>query len=166
MGLLDQIRTKAYGALAGDAGGALPGVARAREALRKANDLLGRPLAPEEELAERRAFAAGTLGAAAVSGSPDAAAAAAVSQRQAAPVVVYHLDKHKGEVAKIKLFLDDKKIPYRLLSLEGDPAALTAAKRDSKFGIPVVFIAGTAVGRTSELVNLDRAGELDKLVWG
>jgi glutaredoxin len=69
-------------------------------------------------------------------------------------------------VAKIKLFLDDKKIPYQVLSLEGDPAALTATKRDSKFGVPVVFIAGAAVGRTSELVNLDRSGELERLVWG
>lgn len=163
MTLLRRLRTSAYGALTSPTGNRLLPFRVAKSALLYANDVVGRPLASEDELCERDDFAwqlaRRRQGGADLSGQGTA--------REAAPVVVFHLDKHKSELQKITQILDDREIPYQVRNIEGDPAAITAVKRDGKgFGLPVVFIAGAAVGRAEQLVNLDRRGELAALVFG
>jgi glutaredoxin len=151
---LDSLRAGAHRAI-----DKLPG--KAGELARKANAALGRPLADEAELADRRAFEARAVAA------PDAASAKPRAQREAAPVIVYHMDKTRRDAAKLTELLDGAGIPYKVMNIQEDPAAQMAVRRDSKgFRLPVVFIAGEAVGGRSELTNLAASGELSKKVFG
>lgn len=152
----------------------LPG--KAGELARRANEALGRPLADEAELADRRAFeergAAGAAGAgaapaAAAPAAAAAAAAGAAGAKEAAPVIVYHMDKTRRDALKLIEILDDAGIPHRVSNIQEDPAAQMAVRRDSKgFRLPVVFIAGEAIGGRAELVNLQTSGALKKKVFG
>ena len=154
MGRLDGVRARAFGLIE-----RAPG--RLRDVALRANAALGRPLAPAEELADRRQFEAGYVAAEAV------AAPAASSKRDAAPVIVYHLDKHRRDLPRLTQVLDAGEIPYRVMNLEGDPATLAAVRRDAGGRkLPLVFIAGECIGAREELNVLDRSGELKKKVWG
>lgn len=156
MSVLDRVRAAGWRALSGN--GAVAEKARAL------NERLGRPLASPEELADRKAFADGytASSAAAPSGRTPAAPA-----REPAPVIVYFLDKQKRDVPRLTEILDTQHIPYKTMSLEEDPAALAAVRRDSGgYRLPVVFIAGDCVGGRVELVNLAASGELKKKVFG
>jgi len=139
----------------------LPG--KAGELARKANEALGRPLADEGELADRRAFVTrGEAGA-----EPAKAAAAPASTGEAAPVVVYHMDKTRRDALKLVEMLDGAGIPHEVSNIQEDPAAQMAVRRDSKgFRLPVVFVAGDVVGGRTELTNLISSGELKKKVFG
>jgi glutaredoxin-related protein len=150
---LDQLRAEAHRAI-----DKLPG--RAGELARKANAVLGRPLADETELADRRAFEARGAAAAPAAGSASA-------PRDAAPVVVYHMDKTRRDAARLTEVLDGAGIPYKVMNIQEDAAAQVAVRRDSKgFRLPVVFIAGEAIGGRAELTNLATSGELKKKVFG
>jgi glutaredoxin-related protein len=156
MGLKDRLRARAHAALT-----RVPGVVG--EAVRKANDALGRPLADEAELADRRAFDARG------NGAPAAAAPAPASTptREAAPVIVYYMEKQKRDVAKLTDILDANGIKYTATNIQEDPAAQYAVRRDSNGArLPVVFIAGDCIGGRIELVNAASSGELKKKVFG
>jgi glutaredoxin-related protein len=150
---LDSLRAGAHRAL-----DKLPG--KAGELARKANTALGRPLADEAELADRRAFE----GTAAIQpGTPTKPQI----QREAAPVVVYHMDKTRRDAVKLTEILEGAGIPYKVMNIQEDPAAQMAVRRDSKgFRLPLVFIAGEVVGGRSELTNLAASGALKKKVFG
>lgn len=149
-------------------------------AIRKVNDALGRPLAPADELADRRAFARGyraegTTPPATPASLPvrpersatEGSAESKGQSSQAAPVLVYFMDKQKRDVPKLTDILDTNGVPYKLASLEEDPAAQAAVRRDSKgFRLPLVFIAGDCVGGREQLLNLAATGQLEKLVFG
>jgi glutaredoxin-related protein len=137
----------------------LPG--KAGELARKANEVLGRPLADEAELADRRAFDERTA-------APVVAPAPVRPQvHEAAPVVVYHMDKTRRDATKLTEILDGVGIPYKVMNIQEDPAAQMAVRRDSKgHRMPLVFIAGEVVGGRSELTNLATSGELRKKVFG
>ena len=153
MGWLDRARVRAHQALT-----QMPG--KAGDLARRANEALGRPLADEEELADRRAFEARSAPAA-------APAAPRSAQREAAPVVVYHMDKTRRDASKLTEILDGAGIPYKVMNIQEDPAAQMAVRRDSKgHRLPVVFIAGEVVGGRSELTNLASSGQLTKKVFG
>lgn len=156
-GLRDSIRSKAFG-LIDRAPGKIGDLAR------KANEVLGRPLADEAELEDRRAFAAKggttvtTASKAPSSGDPVVATA---------PVIVYHMDKTRRDAGKLTELLDGAGIPYKLSNIQEDPAAQMAVRRDSKgFRLPVVFIAGEPIGGRTELTNLISTGEMKKRVFG
>ena len=153
MSWLDRARVRAHQAL-----NQLPG--KAGDLARRANEALGRPLADEDELADRRAFEARTTPAAPAAAKPAA-------PREAAPVVVYHMDKTRRDATKLTEILDGAGIPYKVMNIQEDPAAQMAVRRDSKgFRLPVVFIAGEVVGGRSELTNLASSGALTKKVFG
>lgn len=142
----------------------LPG--KAGELARRANEALGRPLADEAELAERRAFEA-RGGHRQAQAQPQAQKPASAAAREPAPVIVYHMDKTRRDALKLTEILDGAGIPYRVSNLQEDPAAQMAVRRDSKgFRLPVVFIAGEPVGGRAELLNLQASGELKKRVLG
>ena len=156
MSWLERARARAHATI-----NKLPG--KAGELARKANEALGRPLADEAELADRRAFEAAHDRAPAVA-KPEAPSDA---QREAAPVVVYHMDKTRRDAGRLTEILDGAGIPYKVMNLEEDAAAQAAVRRDSKgFRLPVVFIAGEVIGGRSELITLASAGELRKKVFG
>ena len=151
---LDRLRADAHRAI-----DKLPG--KAGEIARKANEAFGRPLADAAELADRRAFEARAQGA------PATAPTAVSTSREAAPVIVYHMDKTRRDAAKLTEVLDGAGIPYKVMNIQEDPAAQMAVRRDSKgFRLPVVFIAGEVIGGRSELTNLAASGALKKKVFG
>ncbi len=138
----------------------LPG--KAGELARKANEVLGRPLADETELADRRAFEDRGDGVVVAAATKPAA-----SQLEPAPVIVYHMDKTRRDAQRLTEILDAAGIPYKLSNIQEDPAAQMAVRRDSKgFRLPVVFIAGEAVGGRAELTNMQTSGELKTRVFG
>ncbi len=152
MGLADRIKAKAHAALE-----RVPGVVG--DKLRSANEALGRPFAGEAELADRRAFES--------RGGAQTVAAPAAPQREAAPVIVYYMDKQKRDVSKLTDVLDTNGIKYTVTNIQEDPAAQYAVKRDSNgFRLPVVFIAGDCIGGREQLVNAATSGELKKKVFG
>ena len=143
--------------------------------LRKVNDALGRPLASEDELDDRRAFARGYRdGASFDSGLAEArpplrmnGASPAASASEPAPVLVYFMDKQRRDATRLTEILEGHGVPYKLASLEDDPAAQAAVRRDSKgFRLPLVFVAGECVGGREQLLNAATTGALKKLVFG
>lgn len=130
------------------------------EIARKANDALGKPLATAQELADRRGFEH-------ASGAVAAAKPAVPVRTDVAPVIVYYMDKTRRDATKLTDMLDAEKVPYELSNIQEDPAAQMAVRRDSKgFRLPVLFIAGDAIGGRAELGNLISSGELKKRVFG
>jgi glutaredoxin len=96
-----------------------------------------------------------------------AAAARSDAGREAAPVVVYHMDKTRRDALVLTELLDGAGIPYKVMNLQEDAAAQMAVRRDSKgFRLPVVFIAGEPIGGRAELTNLSASGQLKKKVFG
>ena len=158
MGFLDKLRTRGWQAIA-EGDGTLAAAAR------KMNDTLGRPLAPADELEDRKAFEKGYGG---TTAAPAAAPAPAPKPAEAAPVIVYYFkDKQWRDAGKLTEVLDANAIPYQLFNLEGDEATQAAVRRDAKGrGGPLCFIAGECVGGRAELVNLASSGELKKKVSG
>ena len=155
MGLLDKARAAAFSVV-----DKAPG--KLGELARKANDALGKPLANEHELEDRRAFA--QHGATVTTASKPAGPA---PSGDVAPVIVYHMDKTRRDATKLTDMLDAEKIPYRVSNIQEDPAAQMAVRRDSKgFRLPVLFIAGDAIGGRAELGNMISSGELKKKVFG
>jgi glutaredoxin len=153
MSWLDQARARAHAAIT-----KLPG--KAGELAKRANEALGRPLADETELADRRAFEA--RGA-----ETPAAKPAAAQAKEPAPVIVYHMDKTRRDALKLTELLDGAGIPYKVSNIQEDAAAQMAVRRDSKgYRLPVVFIAGEVVGGRAELTNMQTTGELKKKVFG
>lgn len=158
MRLTDRIRARAHAVLE-----RVPGAVG--DTLRKTNEALGRPLADEAELADRRAWRARMKApAAAASAAPTSTAS---PQREAAPVIVYYMDKQRRDVAKLTEILDANGIPYTATNIQEDPAAQFAVRRDSKgMRLPVVFIAGDCIGGRTELLHAASSGELKKRVFG
>ena len=139
-------------------GARVPG--RVGERLRGVNEALGRPLADAGELADRRAFRAGSTVAA-------SAAPAAAAPRAQAPVFVYHMDKTRRDVTKLTDILDANGVTYTVVNIEEDRAAQAAVRRDSKGArLPVVFVAGECLGGRERLVNAASTGELAKKAFG
>lgn len=160
--MLDSLRTRLYGALAGDAGNKLLPLRLAKGALLYANDVVGRPLAPADELSERRAFEEEM--AARRAAEAEAAAPAEAAQ---APVVVFHVDRHPRELRKIVEMLEAESIEVTVRDVSDDEAARSAAKMDSKDApFPMLFIAGDFIGGAEALTNLVESGELRRLVFG
>jgi glutaredoxin-related protein len=156
MSIADRLRAKAHAALE-----RVPGVVG--DKLRGVNEAFGRPLADEDELADRRAFEARTKG----NGSAPAPAAPSKPAGEAAPVIVYYMEKQKRDVSKLTDVLDANGITYTVTNIQEDPAAQYAVRRDSHgMRLPVAFIAGECVGGKVELVNLASSGELKKKVFG
>jgi glutaredoxin-related protein len=152
---LDGLRARAHASIS-----KLPG--KAGELARKANDALGRPLADENELADRRAF--DQRGAVQ---TPATASRAATATKDAAPVIVYHMDKTRRDALKLVELLEGAGIPHKVSNIQEDPAAQMAVRRDSKgFRLPLVFVAGEPIGGRTELTNLISSGELKKKVFG
>ena len=157
MSIADRLRARAHAALE-----KVPG--KVGDKLRSANEALGRPFAAESELEDRREFEARTAKSAAP--APAAAAAKPVAG-EAAPVIVYYMEKQKRDVSKLTDILDANGIKYTVTNIQEDPAAQYAVRRDSKgLRLPVVFVAGDCIGGREQLVNAASSGELKKKVFG
>ncbi|MCL4226481.1 MAG: hypothetical protein KJZ91_18620 [Myxococcales bacterium] len=159
--LRDRLRDRGWQALA-------RGEGRLAEAARRVNETLGRPLAPADELADRRAFARGYRAADAAAAAAPTAVAPTPAAPEVAPVIVYYFkDKQGRDAARLAEVLEAHAIPHRVVNLEGDEATQAAVRRDAggRSG-PVCFIAGECVGGRAELVTLADRGELRRRVFG
>ena len=152
---IDGVRARAHAVIE-----RLPG--KAGDLARKANDFFGRPLADAHELEDRRAFA--NKGVTIVAGSKTVVTA---PHADVAPVIVYCMDKTRRDATKLTEMLEAEGIPFKVSNIQEDPAAQAAVRRDSKgYRLPLVFIAGDAIGGRAELSNLIASGELKKKVFG
>ncbi len=158
MSIVDRMRANAFRAI-----DKLPG--KLGDVAKKANEVLGRPLADEHELEDRRAFTAKSVGGAVVVAAP--AGGAAEGAADAAPVIVYYMEKQKRDVSKLTDVLDTQGIKYTVTNIQEDPAAQYAVRRDSNGQrLPVCFVAGECIGGKVELINAAQTGELKKKVFG
>jgi glutaredoxin len=172
--MLDEFRAKAYSALRSRTGNQFLPVRVTRGLLTFVNDMMGRPLAPPDEIAERRTYETTrrqkldevtTAKAAEVAKAK--AGAAAAQRREAAPVVVYVDDKSMRDMKRIKSVFQGREIPFTELSVEHDESTRSWVQTTAKIQeMPVVFVAGQPVGGYDALVQLDANGELTKLVFG
>jgi len=152
--MLDRLRSRLYGALASKAGNRLLPIKLAKGAVLFANDVIGRPLAPGSELDERREFEEANS-----ARKADEAAEA----REQAPIVIFHIDRHPREVAKLRELLRGEGLEFAERNVADDEAALSAAKMDSGFAkFPMLFIAGDYIGGVEAVSNLVANDELAK----
>ena len=158
-------RVLLHGVLASEKGDRLPPLRWTRHALSFFNDLAGRPLCSEAELAqretERAALAAEVATVRAGKESP------APARREAAPVILYITDQDMRTKKKLEEILKGRDIPYLINDVTDDEAsrswALTQAKKQE---FPLLFVAGEAIGGLDEVMQLDVTGGLLKKVFG
>ncbi len=152
--MLHNLRAKVYGVLTGERLNGFAPFRMAKSAVLLANDVVGRPLASEEEFAERVAFEVSRA---------SAAKEKALSQ---APIVVFHIDRMPIEMKKITDMLDGEKLNYVVRPIADDEAAISAAKMDSDNArFPMLFIAGDFIGGVEALTNLIGQQKLKRLVY-
>src|SRR3982751_4408230 len=101
MSWIDRARAQAHATI-----NKLPG--KLGDVARRANDALGRPLADEAELSDRREFESKTT----ANGTATAPVPAAKPTTEAAPVIVYYMEKQRRDVSKLTDILDANGIKY------------------------------------------------------
>jgi hypothetical protein len=99
-----------------------------------------------------------------------AAAAPVVKQREPAPVIMYfEKDRNQRLIERVRELLTAKQIPFQALDVSGDAATIAFVMREAQCeddDLPIVFVAGTAVGGYNELVDWDVSGKLKAAVFG
>jgi glutaredoxin 3 len=69
-----------------------------------------------------------------------------------------------GYCERARALLDEKGLPYEEIHLDGDPAfRAKLLELTGRWTVPQILIDGRPIGGYSELWQLDRAGELDRL---
>lgn len=70
-----------------------------------------------------------------------------------------------GYCSRAKLLLERRGLPYREVSLDGDPAFRQRVfDLGGRWTVPLVVIGAEVVGGYDELAALDRSGALDRLL--
>jgi glutaredoxin-related protein len=160
--LVDRGRVLLHGLVYTDSGNRLPPLRWTRQALRFANDLLGRPICSQDELAKRQADLQ-----AAEAAVNEEKAGSVETRKEAAPVVLYITDQDTRTHKKVEEILKGRDIPYLINDVTDDESsrswALTQAKKTE---FPLVFVAGEPLGGLDEVMQLDVRGELVKKVFG
>jgi len=128
-----------------------------------ANELLGRPLhrddhaQPADHAPGATAKPAGT--------KPAATKPAAPPATRRAPVLVYFDGKDHRTLARVEDLLRSRGHAYQVLDVTSDEAELSWATTTAKSTeLPLVFVAGAAVGGWDALLAADVAGELGRLI--
>jgi glutaredoxin len=159
-------RVLLHGVLASEKGDRLPPLRWTRHALSFVNDLAGRPLCSEEELARREAEKS-ALAAEVAAVAAGTASAAAPARREAAPVILYTTDQDMRTKKKIEEILKGRDIPYTINDVTDDEASRSwALTQSKKLEFPLLFVAGEPVGGLDEVMQLDVTGGLVKKVFG
>lgn len=121
-------------------------------------------------LSRIRAKLKGILQGAERAGPKPSSAPAPVVAREPAPVMVYfEKDRNQRLIERVQQLLEAKQIPFRALDVSGDAATLAFIVREARCeedDLPIVFIAGSAVGGYTELVDWDVSGRLQLAVFG
>lgn len=178
--MLDGLRGKAFGALRSTFGNALPPVRWTKDLLLFVNEMAGKPLAPADELSERRnreqtrrqqvteardKRRADLRGQSAPAGKTRGGAVAP-SRGEATPVTIYVDDKSGRELKRIRTVLQGRDIPFKELDVEHDEASRSWVRTTAgRHEMPIVFVGDKPIGAYDELVQLDVSGELVKMVY-
>jgi hypothetical protein len=162
--MLARLRDVLYRAIVTPKGDSVAPVRIPKDLARRLNATLGRPLAPEEELA-RRSQARARLQELRATGPSTARVRA-----ESAPVLVYFEEgRQVRELKRIEALLDAKAIAWKRLDVGGDEATLEFVTRRAhceRDDLPVVFVADHVIGAYEALVQADVSGELERLVNG
>lgn len=84
-------------------------------------------------------------------------------------MVYFEKDRNQRLIERVQQLLEAKQIPFRALDVSGDAATLAFIVREARCeedDLPIVFIAGSAVGGYTELVDWDVSGRLQLAVFG
>jgi glutaredoxin-related protein len=161
--LVDRSRVLLHTLVYDQTGDRLPPLRWTRQALRFANDIVGRPLCSADELAARHA----DLRAAEEALRDTQQATPSQPRREPAPVVLYITDQDMRTRKKIEEILKGRDIPYTINDVTDDEAsrswALTQAQATE---FPLLFVAGEPLGGLDEVMQRDVRGELVKKVFG
>lgn len=164
--MLDLVRTSLHRVLTTPRGDALLAVRVPKDLARRVNVMLGEPLCSRDELSRRRSARERLE---ALRGG-SAAPADARRERAAAPVMVYYeRERNARLLGRIEEALEAKGIAYTLLDVAGDETTKDFVMREAKCKedeLPIVFVAGTAIGGYEALVAFDVAGKLEAAVFG
>jgi hypothetical protein len=167
--LVDALRDSLYRAITTPRGDAFAPIRIQKDLARRLNMTLGSPLCSREEAETRRA-AALRLEQLRSGGASADANATSTTPREAAPVMVYfEKDRNVRELTRVEELLGAKGIPFTRLDVRGDEVTLDFVMREAKCKddeLPVVFVAGTAIGGFTKLVAADVSGELQRRVFG
>lgn len=169
---LDGLRDLGWKAITSQVGQTVAPVRWARDAARFVNDLVGRPLAPADDLAATRVrdadYARRFVEAEAkrVSDRLRDEEAARAGRGEPAPVDVYRMDNSTRDLARIESVLKGRDIQFKVIDVEHDEASRSwATTRAKAHEFPMVFIAGEPVGGFDAMVQLDASGDLMKRVF-
>jgi hypothetical protein len=167
--ILDFVRTTLHRAISTPIGDGFAPLRVPKDLARRLNVTFGQPLCSAEELAARHAAEARLAALRASKGTP-AEKPSAVPTKVAAPVMVYfEKDRNPRELDRIEELLNAKSIPYQLLDLTGDESTMAFVTRTANCkddDLPVVLVAGAAIGSFKALVDADVSGALAKAVYG
>jgi len=165
--MLDALRTTLFRAITSPKGDALAVLRVQKDLARRLNVTLGSPLCSAEDLAKRRAAEARLVALRQASAQAEAEESAPTAK---APVMVYfEKDRNARELERVREALDARAIAYTLLDVAGDETTLDFVLRQAKCeadDLPIVFIAGAAVGNYNALIEWDVSGALMKAVNG
>ena len=161
--IIDLVRTTLHTAITTPKGDQFLALRVPKDLARRLNVTFGSPLCAAAEL-EKRKNARVRL---------DKLRTAPVKvavEREPAPVMVYfEKDRNPRELGRIEELLKAKAIKYQLLDVAGDEATMafvTRAASCEEDDLPVVFVAGAAIGPFPRVVEADVSGELAKAIYG
>lgn len=164
--MLDLVRTSLHRAITTPLGDRFVAVRIPKDLARRMNALLGEPICSADELGRRRA---GRERLSELRRSAHAAPAVSAAPTQA-PVMVYHeADRNVRMLRRIREMLDAQSVTYTELDISDDEVTRDYVLREAKCdgdALPVVFIAGTAVGGYNQLVEWDVSGRLAEALAG
>lgn len=167
--LVDSLRDSLYRALTTPRGDSFAPIRVQKDLARRLNTTLGSPLCSREESVKRRE-AARRLEELRRTAGPGGASAESATPREAAPVMVYfEKDRNVRELGRVEELLGAKGIAFTRLDVRGDEATLDFVMREARCKqdeLPVVFVAGAAIGGFAALVAADVSGELQRRVLG
>ena len=84
-------------------------------------------------------------------------------------MVYFEKDRNQRLIERVRELLTSKKIPFQALDVSGDAATIAFIVREAHCeddDLPIVFVAGTAIGGFNELVDWDVSGRLTTAVFG
>ena len=165
--MIDIVRTSLHLAITTPVGDRFLPIRVPKDLARRMNAMLGEPLCSKSELDRRRAGRARLEELKKTGGVTKAAEAKPAVQ---APVMVYfEKDRNARMLGRIQDALEAKRIGYTLLDVAGDSVTRDFVLREAKCkddDLPVVFIAGAAVGGYNDLVDWDVSGRLARALAG
>ena len=165
--LVDALRDTLYRAITTPRGDAFAPIRIQKDLARRLNMTLGSPLCSRDEAAKRREAARRLHD---LRSGHGGAATKTAAVREAAPVMVYfEKDRNARELGRIEELLGAKGIAFTKLDVRGDEVTLDFVMREAKCkddDLPIVFVAGTAIGSFTALVTADVSGELERRVFG